>query len=68
MKTKKENGIPVIIADAGNWLMKGNAISDTEIYLGKFDKPENWTEISNDTKIEIELKNMEENEDTTLPQ
>ena len=45
MITIIENGITIISADDGKWLVKGESYSNTEIYLGKFDKPENWVEV-----------------------
>lgn len=45
MITKQINGIPVICADEGKWLVKGESYSNTDIYLGIHDKPENWIEV-----------------------
>jgi hypothetical protein len=57
MKTIETNGATVIKADSGKWLTKDGVFSDTEIYLGKFDKLENWKEISDEEKQEIEKAN-----------
>lgn len=55
MKTRIENGITVICADEGKWLKKGESYSNTDIYLGKNDKVENWTETDKEPIQEDEL-------------
>lgn len=42
-----------------NWLTNGDTFSK-KIYLGKYDSPDNWTEISNEEKEqrEKELENQ----------
>lgn len=46
-----------------NWLTNGETFSK-KVYLGKYDSPENWTEISNEEKEqkENELESEAENE------
>jgi hypothetical protein len=45
MKTSiNKEGITIIRADKGKWLVKGESYSNTDIYLGIHDKPENWVE------------------------
>ena len=41
---KNAEGITIIRADEGKWLVKGESYSNTDVYLGTHDKPENWTE------------------------
>jgi hypothetical protein len=38
-------GQTVIRADDGKWLVKGESYSNTDVYLGKTDKPKNWVEV-----------------------
>lgn len=42
-----------------NWLTNGDTFSK-KVYLGKYDSPDNWTEISNEEKEqrEKELENQ----------
>lgn len=44
MIVKQINGIPVIRADEGKWLVKGESYSNTDVYLGIYDAASNWTE------------------------
>ena len=37
-------GQTVIRADEGKWLVKGESYSNTDVYLGIHDAPENWVE------------------------
>ena len=66
METIIKNGTTVIKADAGKWLTKDGVFSDTEIYLGKFDKPENWKEISDEEKQLAEKSEMTLEEELSL--
>ena len=52
---------PSIIAKEGNWLTNGQGVYTKSVYLGRFDKAENWYEI---TEMEYEeiLKKQEEQE------
>lgn len=45
MTIRIENGITILRADEGKWLVKGESYSNTDIYLGIHDKPENWVEV-----------------------
>lgn len=45
MISRVVNGLTVLKADAGKWLKSGDSYSNTDIYLGAKDKPENWTEV-----------------------
>lgn len=54
MKTRTENGITVIWADDGKWLKKGESYSNTDIYLGKNDTPENWEEVDDEPQNDID--------------
>ena len=47
MITRIENGITIIKADEGRYLVKGDAYSNSDIYLGRADAVENWTEQDN---------------------
>lgn len=38
-------GVRVIRAAEGKWLGKGGVYSNTDIYLGAQDAPENWLEV-----------------------
>lgn len=38
-------GVRVIRADDGKWLVKGESYSNTDIYLGITDSPANWAEV-----------------------
>ena len=42
---KNEQGITIIRADEGKWLVKGESYSNTDVYLGIHDAVENWTEV-----------------------
>jgi hypothetical protein len=37
-------GITIIRADEGKWLVKGESYSNTDVYLGIHDAASNWTE------------------------
>ena len=55
MITRQENGITVIRADEGKWLQKGDAYSNTDIYLGTHDAPENWVEVDSEPSPPVEM-------------
>lgn len=40
----ERDGQTIIRADPGRWLVKGESYSNTDVYLGKSDAPENWIE------------------------
>lgn len=44
MTIRIENGITILRADEGKWLVKGESYSNTDVYLGKYDAVENWIE------------------------
>ena len=44
MITRQENGITILRADEGKWLVKGESYSNTDVYLGIHDSAENWVE------------------------
>lgn len=46
MTTSVNKGITILTPAAGKWLVKGGAYTQGVVYLGKSDKPENWTEQS----------------------
>jgi hypothetical protein len=39
-----KEGITIIRADEGKWLVKGESYSNTDVYLGIHDAASNWTE------------------------
>ncbi len=39
-----EQGITIIRADEGKWLVKGDSYSNTDVYLGIHDSASNWVE------------------------
>ena len=45
MITRQENGITILRADEGKWLVKGESYSNTDVYLGIHDSAENWVEV-----------------------
>lgn len=44
MIIRNENGVTILRADEGKWLVKGESYSNTDVYLGKFDSVTNWIE------------------------
>lgn len=48
---------PDIIASTGKWLTNGQGVYTKSVYLGKYDKAENWVEI---TEAEYEKIKAEE--------
>jgi hypothetical protein len=58
MKTRIENGITVICADEDKWLKKGESYSNTDIYLGKNDTPENWEEVDDEPKNDTDNESI----------
>ena len=51
-----DEGITVICSDENKWLVKGESFSNTEIFLGKNDKVDNWTEMDREPQ-EIIIEN-----------
>ena len=49
---------PDIIASTGKWLTNGQGVYTKSVYLGKYDKAENWHEITEEEYQEI-LKEQE---------
>ena len=47
METKKINGLTVMTASEGMMLRNGDSFSETAV-IGKYDKEENYTEVSRD--------------------
>ena len=41
---KNAEGITIIRADKGKWLVKGESCSNTDVYLGIHDSASNWVE------------------------
>ena len=39
-----EQGITILRADEGKWLVKGESYSNTDVYLGIHDSASNWVE------------------------
>lgn len=50
---------PDIIASKGKWLTNGQGVYTKDVHLGKYDKAENWYEITEEEYQEI-LKEQEE--------
>lgn len=44
MIIRQENGITILRAAEGKWLVKGESYSNTDVYLGIHDAAENWIE------------------------
>ena len=44
MNIRQENGITILRAAEGKWLVKGESYSNTDVYLGIHDAAENWIE------------------------
>lgn len=55
-----ENGIKKLIPENGMFLTDGETIAEGEVWLGKFDTPSNWHEVTPEEKAELE-KQIEDN-------
>lgn len=59
MTIRIENGITILRAAEGKWLVKGESYSNTDVYLGKYDAAENWVEVDTEP-LPPEEQNPEE--------
>lgn len=68
MRTIKENNLTTIIADEGHKIhRKGETYFTDKIYLGKYDDPQNYEELSDEAVEEIlKEENLESAEQITL--
>lgn len=57
MTVKNENGITSITPSEGMRLYDGETIAEGTVYLGRYDAPENWREVSESEAAEIEAQN-----------
>lgn len=55
MKVEIINGITVISPAEGKYVTNGEVYSDSRVYLGILDSPDNWTEIDEKSEPEKEL-------------
>ena len=62
METKKINGLTVLSASEGMMLRNGDSFSET-VVLGKYDKAENYTEVSRDEYEAYMKEHAAENDD-----
>lgn len=59
MIIRQENGMTILRAAEGKWLVKGESYSNTDIYLGIHDAAENWVEVDTEP-LPPEEQNPEE--------
>ena len=52
-----DNGITVLAPAEGMRLTDGETVAVGPVYLGRYDAPENWREISQSEAAEIEAQN-----------
>lgn len=45
MKVEIINGITVVSPTKGKYITNGEAYSDSQVYLGTLDSPDNWSEV-----------------------
>ena len=55
MKVEIINGITVIFPVEGKYATNGEVYSDSRVYLGTLDSPDNWTEVDEKPEPEKEL-------------
>ena len=55
MKVEIIDGITVVSPVEGKYLTNGEVYSDSRVYLGILDSPDNWTEVDENPKPEKEL-------------
>ena len=55
MKVEIINGITVISPVEGKYATNDEVYSDSRVYLGILDSPNNWTEVDEKPKLEKEL-------------
>ena len=67
METKKTNGLTVLSASEGMMLRNGDSFSET-VVLGKYDKAENYTEVSRDEYEAYMKEQAAENADEGVSQ